>query len=132
MRLATLLVVGTLIGLAPVDAFAQKKQRDLITAEEIEKAGWKDRDLLVTIRALRPHFLELPKGVRSLGGGAQYPLLVVLDGSRQGQEVLEQILATDVKEIRYLDPSRSQNEYGINANGGAIVIKTFAGKKKEK
>jgi hypothetical protein len=132
MRLASLLVVGALIGLAPVDAFAQKKQRDVITAEEIEKGGWKDRDLLSTIRGLRAHFLELPKGVRSMGGGAQYPLLVVIDGRRQGQEILEQTLATDVKEIRYLDPARSQNEYGINANGGAVVIKTFEGKKKEK
>jgi hypothetical protein len=133
MRLASLLVVGALIGLAPVDAFAQKKQRDLITAEEIEKGGWKDRDLLSTIRGLRAHFLELPKGVRSIsGGGNQYPLLVVIDGARQGQEILEQTLATDVKEIRYLEPSRAQNEFGINANGGAIVIKTVAGRKKEK
>ena len=40
--------------------------------------------------------------------------------------------AIDAKEVRYLDPTKSQNEFGINANSGAIVVKTMNAKDKEK
>jgi hypothetical protein len=33
------------------------------------------------------------------------------------------MMASSVEDVRYLDPSQSENEYGITANGGAIVIK---------
>src|SRR5687768_17236199 len=105
MRLAlALMVAGGLVFMAPSEAAAQKKQRDVITVQEIEKSGQKDQDLFAVIRALRPHFLEGPRGVRSLGGGAIYPVLVVVDGKRDSPEVLAQIMAKDVKEVRYLEP----------------------------
>lgn len=125
-------MAGALLIAAPTESFAQKKQRDVITREEIEKSGQKDLDLFAVIRALRPHFLEGPRGVRTLGGGAIYPVLVVVDSKRQSPEILTQIMALDVKEVRYLEPARSQNEYGINANGGAIVVKMIGAKEKEK
>jgi hypothetical protein len=133
MRLGSaLLVVGALIAGTPGDAFAQKKQRDLLTIEEIEKSGQRDLDLLQAIKALRPNFLEMPRGQRTMGGGAIMPIMVVVDGRRGEEEALSQMRAIDVKEVRYLDPSKAQNEYGINANSGAIVVKTMSAKDKEK
>lgn len=133
MRLGpALLLAGAVVAMAPSESAAQKKQRDLITREEIGKSGQKDQDLRAVIRALRPHFLEGPRGVRTLGGGAIAPILIVVDGARMAPEVLTQIMAVDVKEVRYLEPARSQNEYGINANSGAIVVKMILAKDKEK
>lgn len=125
MRMESLVVlIGSLIAFAPDDLLAQKRQRDKITRQEIENSSQKDRDLLTAIRALRPHFLEGPRGVRTIGGGMQNPTLVVVNGRREtGADALVRIMASYVEEVRYLDPSRAQNEYGVNANGGAIVVK---------
>ena len=126
MRLKTLVAVtiGSLVVFTPADLSAQKKQRDRITRQEIDNSGQKDGDLLAAIRALRPHFLEGPRGVRTLGGGMQNPLMVVVDGRREtGGDALVRIMASQVEEVRYLEPSRAQNEFGVNANGGAIVVK---------
>ena len=133
MRLGiALLTVGALIAVNPSDAFAQKKSRDVITNEEIAASGQRDLDMLQAIKALRPHFLDMPRGTRSLGGGAMSPILVVVDGRRGEAEALEQLRAIEAKEIRYLEPSKSQNEFGINANGGAIVVKLMSAKDIEK
>ena len=115
------------------DAAAQKKkQRDVITQEEIKDGGQLDRDLGSAIRSLRPHFLAPPRGVRTMGAGMIYPLVLYVDGIRQpGIDALVSILAKDVREVRYLEPSQSSNAYGITANGGAIVVKTLTAREKE-
>ena len=123
-------VAAALLSFSPEAAAAQKKSRDVITLEEIEKSGQKEQDLFAVIRSLRPHFLEPPRGVRSIGNAMIYPVVVYVDGIRQpGTDALVLLAAKDVREVRYLDPSRSQSEYGANANGGAIVVKTLSAKK---
>ena len=110
----------------PGAAHAQKKQRDIITREEIVKSSQADGDLLTAIKVLRPHMLEMPRGIRSLGGSGTAPLAIYVDKIRQpGGDMLQQIMANSVAEVKYLDPNRSQNEFGITANGGAIVIKKY-------
>ena len=132
MRFAlALLVAGAALTATPADAFAQKKQRDVITREEIEKSGQKDLDAMAAIKALRPHFLEMPRGVRSMGNSYFNPITVVIDGRKQDPSALVQLLAVDVKEVRYLDATRSQNEFGTAANSGAIVVRTLSAKDKE-
>jgi hypothetical protein len=108
---------------SPTLAECQKKQRDLLTREELLTLEKEDLNLFDAIRRLKPHFLEAPKGRRTLGGGAQYPIVVVVDGRRGDTQMLEQLRALDVREVRYLEPARAQSEYGITANSGAIVIK---------
>ena len=129
-RIAMALV---LIGVAlamPSEASAQKKskkQRDVITQEELAESGQLEKDLGSAIRSLRPHFFEVTRGVRSaMGAGQVYPMLVYVDGRRgTGIDDLSSILAKDVKEARFLEPSQSMNAYGAKANGGAIVVKTM-------
>jgi hypothetical protein len=123
------LVAVMALASVPGIAQAQKKSRDLITREEILASAQKDGDLFNAIKALRPHMLEMPRGIRSMGGTmGTAPLAVYVDKIRQpGGDVLQQILANTVLEVRYLDPNRSQNEFGITANGGAIVIKKYTG-----
>lgn len=133
MRLALVVAAaGALLASAPSNAVAQKKQRDVITNEEILQSGSKDGDLLTAIKVLRPQFFEPPKGVRSMGGANQAPILVVVDGRRGDADMLISLKAVEAKEIRYLDPNRSQNEYGVNYNSGAIVVKLMSAKDIEK
>ncbi len=121
-----LLVAWAVVAVAPSSSLAQKKSRDLITREEILKSYQANLDVFAVIRALRPHFLAAPRGVRSLGGGGTAALAVYVDRIRQtGVDQLRQMMAASVEEIRYLDPTRSESEYGITANGGAIVVKRY-------
>lgn len=125
MRLTTswaLAVAATVVLASPGEA--QKKRRDVITRAEIQASAQKDQDIVQAIRALRPHFLEAPRSVRSLGNSMMYPIVVYVDRIRlTGVDDLATLMAADVEEVRYLDPTRSQNDYGITANGGALVLK---------
>ena len=58
--------------LSPTDAFGQKKQRDLITREEIESVTQSSADLYEVVRKLRPQFLEPPKGQRTMPAGMRW------------------------------------------------------------
>jgi hypothetical protein len=122
------LIIAAAFLAAPSAALAQKKSRDVITREEILKSAQKDGDLFTAIKMMRPHMLETPRGTRSLGGSYTRVVAVYLDKIRQpGPEVLGEMPANTIAEVRYLDPSRAQNEYGITANGGAIIIKRYVG-----
>jgi hypothetical protein len=128
-RIALVLTVALCVA-APAELQAQKKKnRDVITRDEIQQSGQKDLDLLAAIRSLRPHFLAPPRGIRSMGGsaGAEGGVAVYVGSTMQtGLDALLQIMAADVEEVKYLEPSKAQNEYGIRAAAGAIVVKLHA------
>ena len=120
----TLLAAVTSLAVTPVDGFAQKRQRDVLTREEILGSAVKSADLYRAIRSLRPHFLVPARGVRTLGNSIQEPLAVYLNGTRQtGEDALRTIMADTVEEVRYLDPNKAGNEFGPRASGGALLVK---------
>lgn len=125
-RFCGILALAALGLMGPGELQGQKRQRDLIRRDEILASSQKDVDLLKAIAALRPHFLEPPRGIRSFGGSAMAPLAIYVDRTRQsGRDALLLIPANTVAEVRYLEPAQSQNEYGMTANGGAIVVKLY-------
>jgi hypothetical protein len=125
--MALCLAIGAL-ALTSGTAEAQKKQKDRITREEILGTSQKDADMYQVIRALRPHFLAPPKGIRSFGGSNIDPIAVVVDGRREtGIDALRLMLPADVEEVRYFEPSKSQSEFGPTASSGAIVVKLCKG-----
>lgn len=136
---AGVLVMAAAVALVPA-AQAQKKDRNLITREEIITSAQKDSDLYQAIRSLRSHFLNKPRGQRTMdverGGptgmqvGSSKPLepIVYLNGNKLGElNLLKNILASDVFEVRYLDPARAQDEFGADAAGGAVVVTLVKG-----
>jgi hypothetical protein len=127
MIFGALILTATLITLAPSQASGQKRQRDRITRQEILNSAKRDLDLFELIRSERPHFFERPRGTRSIGGASgMAPLAVFVDGRREsGVDRLKSIAPTTVEEIRYLDPTAAENEYGPTASGGALLIKLF-------
>lgn len=133
---ARMLMLIGLLTLGPIEALAQKRQRDVIGRDEIAAAA--HPDMYQVIRSIRPHFLEPPKGLRTMpqefrdrsgtrsagGSSGIAPLVVYVDGRRDtGVDALKLIAPQAVEEVRYLDPARSENQFGIMANGGAIVVK---------
>lgn len=139
---AGLLLSGlALLTLGATPAEAQKKSRDLITREEIEASPKKDGYIFDLIRSIRPHMLEAPRGVRRMGvdgpssrtgftGGSNVPVVnVFVDGNHAGGlDILKSMAALNVDEVRYLDPDRATDEYGVTLGaGGAVVIKTHKG-----
>lgn len=108
-------------------AEAQKRQRDRITREEIMASALQERDLFQVIRSLRPHFLEPPKGRRSLGGNANNaPVALYVDDKKDlGIESLRTMDPKLVDEVRYLEPSASTSRFGPMVNGGAILVKLY-------
>jgi hypothetical protein len=131
------------VTLSPADAIGQKRQKDVITRAEIESVMQGSTDLFQVIRKLRPQFLEPPKGgprtlpagtrevtnpatgarVSAAVGGTAAAILVAVDGRREtGVDALKTIMPAMVEEVRYLDPTRSQNQFGFNASSGAIVV----------
>jgi hypothetical protein len=125
---AALALAGMGMIFMPPDGVAQKRDRDKITREEILNSGQKDRDLLQVVRGLRPHFVAPPRGVRSMGGGRSAPTALYVNGNKMGDlTMLRQILATDVFEVRYMDPSKAENEFGIGHSGGAVLVTLVKG-----
>ncbi len=121
--LATCSSAVVLLAIAPRLASGQTKNRDVITREEIENSVQKDADIHSVIRALRPHFLQKPRGVRTLGN-SKIQMGLYIDGVREsGFDILKNIPASSILEVRYQDPSTAEGEHGQEANGGAVVVK---------
>lgn len=151
-----LLAVGGWVLLTPGQALGQKKQRDLITRAEIESSPKRGDYIYDVIRSLRPHFLEAPRGVRrtsidaanarqpgaaaptrpgmGAGGSAPTEIAVFVDEKHSsGLDVLSNIRAELVEEVRYFDASKAVAEFGITlGSGGAIVVKMLKSKPPEK
>jgi len=100
-----------------------KTERNVITRVEILGSSFATADLYQAIRSLRPHLLAPPASVRSRATTAT-PVAVYVDGMRQaGLDALRTLRASDVEEVRYLDPMAAQSELGPAASGGAMLIK---------
>ena len=140
MPQAGVLMLAVAVALVPATAQAQKKDRNLITREEIMTSAQKDGDLYAAIRSLRSHFLNKPRGQRTMdvqrggptgmqvGSSAALEPIVYLNGNKMGElNLLKNILAADVFEVRYLDPARAQDEFGADASGGAVVVTLVKG-----
>lgn len=143
------LIAGGLLAIVPNQAAGQKKQRDLITREEIESSPKRSDDIYDVIRSLRPHFLERPRGVRrtdiggavpggrpAVGGGGSTAteVAVFVDQNHMGgTDVLKSIQAEQVEEVRFFDASKATAEFGMTlGGGGAIVVKLYKGKPPER
>lgn len=123
------IVAGLLVALAatataePAEA-QQRRERDRITTEELQASAKERANLFQAIRSLRPHFLEGPRGTRSLGGGAvpRVPL-VYLNGTRAGDAtMLRDLLTVNVAEVRFTPPTEASNLYGLDHGAGVIHV----------
>jgi hypothetical protein len=126
-RRASTFAAMTLAALAAAaaPAAAQRGNRDLITREEVLQSANKDKNLYEAIKTLRPRFFEM-RGNRTLGNAGTVPIAAYVDRAKLSDlEALKSISASDIHEVRYIEPSRAESEYGPQAASGAIVVKMF-------
>lgn len=118
------LLALTLVGLvvsAPSPAAAQKRNPDLITAEEM--ATRTDiQNALDAVRRLRGSWLRVRPG----GTGQPEPIWVYVDNLKAGgTEALERINVIHIEEIRKLSASDATTRYGTGHTSGVIQVSTI-------
>lgn len=98
-----------------------RRDPNVITAEEL--ASRSTLTARQAIEQLRPQFLRI-RGTTTLGNAQTGDVIwVYFDGTRMGTvEVLNNISAHEIREIRYLNPSEATNRYGTGHVQGAILI----------
>lgn len=100
-----------------------RASRDVLAGEEI-RAHPDISTALDAIRRLRPEFLR-NRGMTSIRASVPEPIVVYVNGVNTGSiDILQQILATDVKEIRYINSRDATTRYGTGHVNGAIVVVT--------
>ena len=101
-------------------ATTQRRGGEVITSEELAKVA--QYDLYAAINQLRPAYL-ITRGASSLGAASPEFVQVYVDGVRRGDiQVLRQIHAVDVKEVRHLSASEATQRFGTGNTMGAIVV----------
>lgn len=120
LMLVVLVSLAAGCGTARSPAMAEPRNPDVITAAELERSG--DITARQAIERLRPRFLRM-RGPSSLQNADADRLIVYVDNARiGGVEVLEQVHAFEIREIRYLSAPDATSRYGTGHSGGVIAI----------
>ncbi|HYD51204.1 MAG TPA: hypothetical protein VEA99_01205 [Gemmatimonadaceae bacterium] len=102
-----------------------RRSADLITAEELAQTD--TPNLLYAVQRLRPNWLRSRGQVSINTPGAGEPV-VYIDDTRLGAiGTLEQIIPSEVREVRRLNAAEATNRYGTGHAGGAIVVRRRVG-----
>ena len=108
--------------LAPGGAPRVAKNPNVITADELHDPVIISMDALKAIRYLRPAFFRTsgPQSFSNSGAG-----LVQISpdfGPLQPLSHLRSFTTITMFEVRYLDANEAQVRFGINANGGPVIV----------
>jgi hypothetical protein len=128
LKFAAIAVAAAWLALAPSTSQAQKKGgKDRIIREEIMASALVETDMFQVVRSLRPHFLDKPRGNRSLQGNSYTaPTALYVDDKKDvGLDALRTMSPKSVEEVRYLDPPASMERFGQAVNGGAVLVKLY-------
>ena len=98
------------------------KDPNVISAEELHDPVIISMDALKAIRYLRPAFFRTsgPQSFSNSGAG-----LVQISpdfGPLQPLSQLRNFTTITLSEVRYLDANEAQARFGINANGGPVIV----------
>lgn len=114
---------GVLVAVAAIGCAAQgtgsSGQHNVVTSVDLARAG--DVSLYDALVRVRPTFLR-SRGVQNAATPPQ-PIRVYVGGlEMEGLDHLREIMAKNVKEVRFLEPPQANARFGGNNGGGAIVI----------
>lgn len=94
---------------------------NVITAEEIAKTN--ANTAAEVVERLRPSWLR-GRGVASVSGGKDLPVVYIDDAPQGGLEQLGRISARIIREIRFVSGSDAAVKYGLGRGGGVILVLT--------
>jgi hypothetical protein len=94
----------------------------VISEQELQNPAIISRDLMSALRTLRPNFFAYrgPTGSSEAGAGE---VMVSHDyGPLQSAQTLKGMNAMGLVEVRYLKPDEAALRFGLNANGGPVIV----------
>jgi hypothetical protein len=109
---------------ATTGAPAARMQRnpDVISREELQDPTIAGGDAMTAIRQLRPAFFRT-RGPQSFSNASAGAVQVSQDyGPLQPVSQLSTIDTRSLVQVRYLNANDAQTRFGINANGGPVIV----------
>ena len=128
--LAVLLVVGAACAQKTTSSSTEatavapriRKNPDVISQQELRDPTIAGADAMTAIRQLRPAFFRT-RGPQSFTNATAGQVQVSQDyGPLQGVNALVAVDTRSLVEVRYLNANDAQNRFGINANGGPVIV----------
>ena len=119
---ALLLLVSSCARSSPSAEAVPRGNGSVISKEELQSPVIASMDALMAIRYLRPSFFRTT-GPQSFSNGSAGLVQFSMDyGPLRPVGELASLRTDLLYEIRYLDASDAQNRFGINANGGPVIV----------
>ena len=99
-----------------------RKNPDVIVEQELRDPTIAGTDAMTAIRQLRPAFFR-NRGPQSFSNATAGHVQVSMDyGPLQSVGNLSAIDTRSLVEVRYLNANDAQSRFGINANGGPVIV----------
>lgn len=99
-----------------------KRISGVISREELQDPAVAANDAMTTIRQLRPAYF-MTRGPLSIKNTSAGQLQISQDfGPLQKSSALSTIDTRSLVEVRYLNATDAQARFGINANGGPVLV----------
>ena len=99
-----------------------RKNPDVIVEQELRDPTIAGTDAMTAIRQLRPAFFR-NRGPQSFSNANAGQVQMSMDyGPLQTVGQLAQIDTRSLVEVRYLNANDAQSRFGINANGGPVIV----------
>jgi hypothetical protein len=102
-----------------------ERQANVISSEELQDPSIYSRDAYTAIRHLRPRFFTYhgPNSFQSSTGvihiSSDY-------GPLQDLKELSKMTTQGMFEVRYLNEEQAQARFGLNANGGPVIVLLYS------
>jgi hypothetical protein len=107
---------------APQGSTRPRKNSDIISQEELKDPTIAGTDAMTAIRQLRPAFFRT-RGPMSFQNTTAGQVQISQDyGPLQQLSNLSAVDTRSLVEVRYLNANDAQNRFGINANGGPVIV----------
>jgi hypothetical protein len=99
-----------------------QRNPDVISREELQDPTIAGGDAMTAIRQLRPAFFRT-RGPQSFSNASAGAVQVSQDyGPLQPLQQLSTIDTRSLVQVRYLNANDAQTRFGINANGGPVIV----------
>jgi hypothetical protein len=109
-------------GTASAPSARQNRNPNVISREELQDPAIAGSDAATAIRQLRPAFFRT-RGPQSFSNAAAGSVQISQDyGPLQPLGQLGSLDTRSLVEVRYLDANDAQSRFGINANGGPVIV----------
>jgi len=110
------------IGQSGAPAERVRRNPNVISREELQDPAVAGGDAMTTIRQLRPAFFR-NRGPQSFSNASAGTVQISQDyGPLQPVGQLSSLDTRSLVEVRYLDANDAQSRFGINANGGPVIV----------